>query len=259
MPNDLCQPTPQPMLPVNDDSAREYAYVSRLSAPSLPGVELWWADLDLYAAQVPLGGLPANEHARAASFVLGTDARRFLARRHALRAILAARTGLSPEALIVRTSRFGKSFLDNAADLQFSSSQSGSEAVIAMCEGQPVGVDIEIVREVIDADALTQLHFTANERAAWLDEAGSRADRAFLTCWTRKEACVKALGVGFRLSPESVDVGCSGGVRVVELLDATQPREVEVDSLPSPARGIVAVARLKSSTALPARLVLTLT
>jgi 4'-phosphopantetheinyl transferase len=248
----------QPMVPAIDDSVRKYAHIARLSTPSLPDIELWWADLDLYAAQVPLEGLSANERTRAASFVLGANARRFLARRHALRAILATRTGLNPEAIVFRTGRFGKSLLDNTAELQFSCSQSGSEAVVAVCEGQPVGVDVEIVREVVDADALAQLHFTTSERAAWLEEAGGRANRAFLTCWTRKEACVKALGLGFRLSPECVDVGCSNGVRVVELLDATEPHEVEVDSLPSPARGIVAVARLKSSTRLPADWVLTL-
>jgi 4'-phosphopantetheinyl transferase len=234
-----------------DDAVRTYAHVGRLSTPSLPGIELWWAELDLYAAQVPLEGLSENEHARAASFLLSTDARRFLARRHALRAILAARTGLSPEALVFRTGRFGKSFLD-AADVQFSCSQSGSEAVIAVCENQPVGVDIEIVREVVEADALAQLHFTAGERAAWLKEAGGRADRAFLTCWTRKEACAKALGLGFTLTPESFDVGCSGGLRVVELPDAAGPGEVEVVSLHSPARGVAAVARLTRGTRLPA-------
>jgi 4'-phosphopantetheinyl transferase len=245
------------MVPVIDDPAGECAYLTRLSARSLPGIELWWVDLDLYAARLPLEGLSANEHARALSFAFGTDARRFLARRHALRSILAARTGLR-EALIFRTSRLGKPFLRNAAALHFSSSQSGSEAVIAVCEGHPVGVDVEIVREVVDADALTRLHFTASERAAWLEEAGDRKDRAFLTCWTRKEACVKALGLGFRLSPESFDVGCSGGLRVAELLVATGPRGVEVESLslPSPARGVAAVARLASSTMLPARLVL---
>jgi 4'-phosphopantetheinyl transferase len=159
------------------------------------------------------------------------------------------------EDLSFETSRFGKPFLRKAPHLNFSSSQSGSEAVIAVCDGQAVGVDVEIVREVLDADALALLHFTASERAAWRKEAGRRADLAFLTCWTRKEACVKALGLGFRLRPESFDVGCSGGSRVVELLDATGPREVEVESLPSSSRCIVAVARSTSSTRLPARLV----
>ncbi len=243
------------MVHVLDDPAGECAYLTRLSPSSLRGVDLWWVDLDLYAARVPLGGLSANEHARASSFTFGTDARRFLARRHALRSILSAR--MRPiEALSFETSRFGKPFLRKAADLSFSSSQSGSEAVIAVCEGQAVGVDVEIVREVIDADALTLLHFTASERATWREEAGRRADLAFLTCWTRKEACVKALGLGFRLRPESFDVGCSGDSRVVELLDATGRHEVEVESLPSSSRSIAAVARLTSSTRLPARLVL---
>jgi 4'-phosphopantetheinyl transferase len=246
------------MLSVIDGSTRECAYLGRLLAPSLPGVELWWVDLDLYAAQVALERLPLEEHTRAASFAFGREARRFLARRHALRAILAARTGLNPEALPFRKSRFSKPFLHSAANLHFSCSQSGAEAIIALSEDQPVGVDVEIVRKVIDADALTQLHFTANERAAWLKEADGRTDRAFLACWTRKEACVKALGIGFRLSPESVDVGCSCGVRVVGFPNATEPCEAEVGSLPSPARGIVAVARLKSSTSLPASWVLTL-
>ena len=57
-----------------------------------------------------------------------------------------------------------------------------------------VGVDLEVVREVPEADGIAASTFTAEERAAWAAAGGGAA--GFLRVWTRKEALLKALGVG---------------------------------------------------------------
>lgn len=63
---------------------------------------------------------------------------------------------------------------------------------------------MEAERPIDDADDLSDLTFCASERAALRAvPAGPARQRAFLTGWTRKEACLKALGVGL-----SIESGC---------------------------------------------------
>ena len=92
---------------------------------------------------------------------------------------------------------FGKPRLVNVDWLQFNLSHSGHRCLIGIATAFAIGVDIEVVRGVPDADALARLHFTPQEQADWAQVAKPGRDRAFLTCWTRKEACVKALGIAF--------------------------------------------------------------
>ena len=49
------------------------------------------------------------------------------------------------------------------------------------------------------------------------------AERAFFVCWTRKEACLKALGLGLQLATDGFEVG-------VDAL-AGEPRELDIETL----------------------------
>ena len=205
-------------------------------------VQVWWVDLDAYAATVTLDGLSAQEHARAASMAFGQDARRFLASRHALRHVLANALDRLPEGLVIEPDDFGKPHLLQGSAPHFNLSHSGYQGLIGVSLDRPIGVDIEVVLEVVDADALVGAHFTADEREEWLSAPDPLRDRAFLTCWTRKEACVKALGVGLSLQPASIGVGCATHSRVVGIPIGTGRCEVAVCSLRLPGKSVAAVA-----------------
>ena len=76
--------------------------------------------------------------------------------------------------------------------VSFSVSHSGSLGLIAIAEGdRRIGVDVEQVRHDTDVRALAARFFHPEEAEA----IGDRRD-AFFRCWTRKEAVVKALGLG---------------------------------------------------------------
>ena len=130
-------------------------------------------------------------------------------------------TGLGePSALRFAHNAFGKPSLAEAPGCHFNLSHSGDAALLAIDAGAPVGVDIEIERAMDDIDAMAQAHFTDAERdALQRSSAGTRA-AAFLRTWTRKEACLKAVGTGLSVDPRQLETGCADAPDEARLDDA---------------------------------------
>lgn len=217
-------------------------YLERVPHALPADAELWRVDLDAYAEVVALDGLSAHEYARAARTAFGRDARRYLAGRHALRQVLANELDRSPEGLVIEPDQFGKPRLLPAGPLHFNLSHSAHEGLIGVSRDSAIGVDIEVVHQVVDADALAGAHFTDDERAEWSRAGEPLRDRTFLVCWTRKEACVKALGVGLSAQAASIDAGCAPDERVVAIPLGGRRCEVTLCSLHLPGQSVAAVA-----------------
>jgi 4'-phosphopantetheinyl transferase len=204
--------------------------------------QVWWVELDAYAGAVPLQGLGAAELARADRMPVPQAAQRLLASHHALRAILAEALQCAPEDLAIEPDEFGKPRLCDPAAPHFNLSRSSSQALIALSRQQPVGVDIELVREVAEREALADSLFTAVEREEWAQIPGSQRDLSFLLCWSRKEACGKALGVGLALPPAALEVGCVAPARRVGVSLGGAELRLELCSLQVPGDAVGALA-----------------
>ena len=172
------------------------------------GVRLWRVDLSSPVTDAERALLSESERARACRFVHVADRRRHEAARAALRQLLAAECGCRPEQLAIATGWAGKPHLESAgADSpqgSFNLSHSGEIALVVWDPaGSDWGVDVEHRRPVEDREAVAEQVFTEAERAELSQavEQGLDRDRAFLRVWTRKEACLKALGTGFSLEP----------------------------------------------------------
>lgn len=176
-----------------------------------------YVDLDSFTDLLPAQILSKEECTRAASFRFPADRQRFVAAHVALRQALAEYTGLHSAALQLATGSFGKPSLSGHTRTQFSLSHSQGLALIAVGGRGPLGADVEQLRPMPDAAALAAEHFTRREQEALAALPSHERDQAFLTCWTRKEACLKAIGVGLLLSPQSFEVGVTPDCRSVEL------------------------------------------
>lgn len=175
-------------------------------------LQLWRIDLDAYAEQHGLEGLSADEHQRAERLAFAHLSRRSLASRHVLRRLLGSALGRSPQGLRFTTDRFGKPALADASDaerpaLHFSVSHREQHALIGLHETAALGVDIELMRPMTDLDGLAQACFSAAERRVWASLDGTSRLAYFFACWTRKEASVKALGIGMSAPLPAIDVG----------------------------------------------------
>jgi 4'-phosphopantetheinyl transferase len=208
----------------------------------IPGdLRLWWVDLDAYAAFDPLVGLEDSDYARADRMAFELDARRLLASRHVLRWLVAEALGRSPRQLVIEADRFGKPRLLDST-VRFSLSRSGRYGLVGVSRELEVGVDVELIRPVPDAEGLAKNHFTAVERVEWQRAGPEHRDRRFLECWTRKEACAKALGTGLLIQPALIEVGCAGDVRVLSIQPGGPPCDVTVCSLNPSVEVVAAVA-----------------
>ena len=167
--------------------------------PGLPsGTEIYWLDLTAaaHAMAEDLSVLSPDEVSRARAFHDDTPRRRFIARRAALRRLLAQKTGSRPNEAGLSYGRWGKPTLAVGAGhpCHFSTSHSGDLGIIVVAT-VPVGVDIEQLRHLPEADDLLRLWLTPEE-AAEACHCHSDPSEAFLVFWSAKEACLKATGHG---------------------------------------------------------------
>jgi 4'-phosphopantetheinyl transferase len=174
------------------------------------GVDVRWFDL----AKLPWSDqgleetLSSDERRRADRFFFPRDRRRFVRRRGALRILLADQLGTDPATVMLRTDAKGRPHLasEHRSPLRFNQSSSGDVAVCATTEGLDVGIDVEKVRGDFDVNELARRFFSPREVADLESLPEPARTGAFLSCWTLKEAFVKARGDGLRLPLELFDV-----------------------------------------------------
>jgi 4'-phosphopantetheinyl transferase len=137
-------------------------------------------------------------------FHFAADRERYAIAHGNLRRILGAYLNLAPERLCFRNNQFGKPELAGETLLKFNLSHSKTVAVLAVDHSQPVGVDVEDVRPM-EAE-VAERHFSAAELADLRELQGETWLAGFYRCWTRKEAILKAEGVGLSRGLDTFDV-----------------------------------------------------
>ncbi len=170
---------------------------------------------EVHVWAVPLAGdadrfaglLSAVEREKAGRFRFADHRRRYAISHGALRIILSGYLGADAAALAFATGPRGKPVLTGHGGVQFNLSHSAQMAMVAVGRC-PVGIDVEKLRHLERLLDIARRQFSAAEFTAL--DALPEGDRlgAFYRCWTRKEAYVKALGLGLSaLDVFDVDLG----------------------------------------------------
>jgi 4'-phosphopantetheinyl transferase len=169
---------------------------------------LWIVDLDAVTDETR-GRLSASlseaEFQRASRYAFEHDRRRFMTCRGLLRFALWSYLQIDSRELRIEQNEWGKPFLSEWP-LSFNVSHSEGAALLAFTQEGDIGVDIEHVHEHIDVMALAQNCFSSAERHELASFAEERRAEAFVACWTRKEAYIKACGQGLSLDLRSFGV-----------------------------------------------------
>lgn len=220
---------------------------------------MWRAFLDLPPDQ--LGNyasfLSKEERERAGRFVLERDRRRFITARGYLRHFLAQYLACEPEQVSLRHDAGGRPALvppPGEVELRFSVSHSHELALFAFSYSHRIGIDVERMRPIPDVESIVQDAFSPRELAAWRVLSEDLQQEAFFHGWTRKEAYLKAVGVGLAWPPNRIEVNLEPGEGARLLSVHDDPGEAAGWSLVTlyPAAGYVGALAVEASHALAA-------
>ena len=154
--------------------------------------------------------LSPDEQVRADRFHFEIDRQHFIVARGCLRTILSRYLEIAPAEIQFSYESHGKPQIESAMSqdqqLKFNLAHSGGLALYAFTSVGEIGVDLEHIRPEFTGDDIARRFFSATE-VQCLDQLPPQArHQAFFNCWTRKEAFIKAKGVGLSLALDQFDV-----------------------------------------------------
>jgi len=176
--------------------------------PSSGGIDLDTDEAHIWRASLNQGAetiesmaalLSPDERQRAVRYHRPVDRDRFIAGRGILRKIISAYLALPPDQLRFTYNEYGKPAVSdeqNDRALNFNLSHSAELALYAFTRGRGVGIDIEYIREDFATLEIAERFFSKDEVTALKSLPTDQRTMGFFNCWSRKEAFIKAKGMG---------------------------------------------------------------
>lgn len=173
-------------------------------------VHIWRAFLDLPAIQVEqlVQNLSPDEYIRAERFYFERDKYRFIVARALLRTVLGSYLGVPANQLQFCYGHRGKPALAAIyakSGLRFNVSHSQNLVVYAVSCDRELGVDVEFIRPISEAEQIAKRYFSVRENASFQSLPPSEKQAGFFYHWTRKEAHLKAEGEGLSADSDRFD------------------------------------------------------
>ncbi len=146
--------------------------------------------------------LDVEEQARAARFHFGQDRERFVIGHGLLREVLGHMLGRPGGSLKLLRGPFGKPYLAGHP-VHFNLSDTKDAVLLALARTE-LGADVETMNRRTDHERVAHHYFTPAEVEQISHAANGK--KRFLELWTRKEAVLKACGVGLMDDLHSLEV-----------------------------------------------------
>jgi len=194
-----------------------------MDSPAADEIHVWQAQLDIPQTEVSnlYETLSADERDRASRFYFEKHRRRYIVGRGVLRTILGRYLAVQPDRIRFTYNDKGKPSLvePKVSDFEFNLSHSDDLALYAFALGVPVGVDVEVIRPLSDMEAIAKRFFSPLEYEMLQRVSAENRPSAFFNCWTRKEAYIKAEGLGLYIPLDSfaVSLAPSEPARFIQL------------------------------------------
>lgn len=217
-------------------------------------MDVWQIDLGHGGAlDVFLDMLDDEEKSRAGRFRFERHFRCFVLAHAATRSILSLYTGGRAADLVFAQNAYGKPFLANGDGPVFSLSHSGAIALCSVAGAGEIGVDVEKCRD-IDSLELARRFFSPIESKRLECLAPDQKEEGFFACWTRKEAYIKAKGLGLSLPLNQFSVELDPNQPVTLIASDYAPEDVgrfRLWDVPVPAGYKAALAYCGAEEGLP--------
>ena len=169
-------------------------------------VHIWRSSLDLPREKVEILAqtLSTDERLRADRFHFEQDKQRFIVARGVLRTILSNYLGIPASCLEFNYGHYGKPAIKDT-QLRFNLSHSQSLALYAITRDRELGIDLEFIRPINDAQQIANRCFSRREQAIFQALSPDQKLEGFFHHWTRKEAYLKAVGDGLAANNDDFD------------------------------------------------------
>jgi 4'-phosphopantetheinyl transferase len=154
--------------------------------------------------------LSEEEIERANRFVHEKHRNNYIIAHKALRILLANYSKQTAKELVFNKNKYGKLSLSkkiNIHNIQFNMAHSHNLTVFAFTHDQSIGIDIEFMRNNVQIESISQRYFSLQENKNLSMLNTKEKSQAFFNIWARKEAFIKAIGLGlsYPLSKFEVD------------------------------------------------------
>jgi 4'-phosphopantetheinyl transferase len=153
--------------------------------------------------------LSQEEKARADRFHFVNDRKRFVVARGLLRELLGAYLHQAPSSIEFSYGQHGKPTLSGGNSLSglcFNLSHSANLVVYAIARERNLGIDVEHIRPDSAGDDIALRYFSSLEVNELKMLPPEKRVEGFFNCWTRKEAYLKATGMGLHIALDSFAV-----------------------------------------------------
>jgi 4'-phosphopantetheinyl transferase len=204
-------------------SGLKTSHSAGFAIPAVGKVDIWVTRLTSSPDDLEgfMKSLSPGERERAARFHFDEHRTRYIVGHGRLRQLLARYLSHPPASIEFELGKNGKPRLAGeiaATGLEFNLSHSNEMALIAVA-AQPVGIDLEHVRPLSDANELVQRFFSKREATSYSVMPDDQKPLGFFRLWTRKEAWLKATGEGITNLLDRVEVSFLPGepARVLRL------------------------------------------
>ena len=194
----------------------EYNWVHRKP----PDLTVYYGTADFFVNMIPTlyHHLSISERSRAELFQREADYNCYITVHALLRIELSKELGVKAGSIKMGESEKGRPYIDGA-DLPFSLSRTKNLFAFVVGKGkQYLGIDIEQIKPEIDFVGIARSHFSHREQQLVLSQKNISDQKSlFFEIWTRKEALLKAIGIGINTELSKVQV-LDGG-NLLEIAD----------------------------------------
>lgn len=172
-------------------------------------VHIWRISFSNFSnEEAALNELLSNiELERASRFHFKIDSLRYKSTKAISKLVLSKILNATPRDLKFSLNKHGKpELLNNEKNIHFNVSHSGDIGLIAVSDIGPIGIDVEIYRKKMLTEKFARRFFSESEVKDYLALSDEQKEEGFFNCWTRKEAFIKALGLGLAMPLKDFDV-----------------------------------------------------
>jgi 4'-phosphopantetheinyl transferase len=174
-------------------------------------VHIWAVDLEHWGfpCHEAMQMLPESERKQSERFRFEILKTRYIKGHYLLRSLLGMYLGIDFYDQEFHIHKYGKPSLKNTQaedSIYFNMSNSKNTCICVFRQHGDIGVDVEKIHELSNLDRIVERFFSPLERKKIRSLSEQSRKKTFFKYWTRKEALLKAMGVGLSFPLDKVDV-----------------------------------------------------